>query len=75
MVSFRVAHESRQVEAGAERQVQMEVTCVAVESLARLVANAPLGAGLELSGFLAFKGKSSRQLALHVTDIEFREKE
>jgi primosomal replication protein N len=70
-VSFQVAHASQQDEAGAAREVQMEMTCVAVEALARLVASAPLGTGMVTKGFLARKGKSSRQLVLHVTELEF----
>jgi primosomal replication protein N len=73
IVSFRVAHASQQREAGAERQVEMEMACVAVEGLARLVAAAPLGGGVVTSGFVARKGKSSRQLVLHVTELEFKE--
>jgi primosomal replication protein N len=72
-VSFQVAHVSRQDEAGVTRDVEMEMACVAVESLARLVAAAPLGSGVRTEGFLARKGKSSRQLVLHVTELEFRE--
>jgi primosomal replication protein N len=70
-VSFQVAHASRQDEAGVVRDVEMEMACVAVESLARLVAAAPLGTGVRTQGFLARKGKSSRQLVLHVTGLEF----
>jgi primosomal replication protein N len=73
IVSFQVAHASRQPEAGAERDVEMQIACVAVEDLARLVAAAPLGAGVAMTGFLAHKGKSSRQLVLHVTELEFTE--
>jgi len=70
-VSFQVAHASRQDEAGAVRDVEMEIACVAVESVARVIAAAPLGAGVRTEGFLARKGKSSRQLVLHVTGLEF----
>jgi primosomal replication protein N len=73
IVSFRVAHASQQSEAGAARQVEMEMACVAVEERARLIAAAPVGAGVVASGFVARKGKSSRQLVLHVTELEFKE--
>jgi primosomal replication protein N len=71
LVNFRVVHESGQVEAGAVRQVSVEVGCVAVEELARVVVAAPLGATIEVSGFLAAKGRSGKQLVLHVKRIEF----
>ena len=73
IVSFQVAHASRHHEAGAAREVEMEMACVAVEELARLIAAAPLGAAVVTAGFLARKGKSSRQLVLHVTELEFKE--
>lgn len=71
LVNFRVAHESEQREAGATRQVSAEVVCLAVEEQARLVVAAPLGAAIRVSGFLAAKGRTGRQLVLHVKRIEF----
>lgn len=53
----------------------LELDCIAAETLARLVAAAPLGAAVAVAGFLAAKGRSTRRLALHVTDIQFLEKE
>jgi primosomal replication protein N len=73
IVSFTVAHASRQLEAGAERGVELELGCVAVEDEARALAAAPLGIGLRLAGFLAPKARSGRQLVLHVTEVEFVE--
>jgi len=73
IMSFSVAHQSRQSEAGAERDVGIEMACVAVEGEAKAIAAAPLGIGLKLAGFLALKGKQSRQLVLHVNEIEFLE--
>ena len=71
LVDFRIAHESGQVEAGAPRQVLAEVTCLATEGEARLVAAAPLGTTVRVSGFIAAKGRSTKQLVLHVRQIEF----
>ena len=73
VLSFSVEHESRQPEAGADREVRIEVTCVAFEAEAKAVAAAPLGIGLKLGGFVAPKSRHSRQLALHVNEIEFLE--
>ncbi|MCC6610610.1 MAG: primosomal replication protein N [Burkholderiales bacterium] len=91
LVNFRIVHASRQIEAGTERQVYAEIACVAAEDEARLVAAAPLGAAVRLCGFVAGKGlagarsgstgdakvgaRSARQLVLHVTRIEFEERE
>ncbi|HTO46930.1 MAG TPA: primosomal replication protein N [Burkholderiales bacterium] len=73
ILGFSVAHQSRQNEAGADRDVGIEMVCVAVEAEAKALAAAPLGIGLKLAGFLAPKGKHSRQLVLHVNEIEFLE--
>jgi primosomal replication protein N len=73
IVSFSVAHHSRQTEAGADRDVAIEMACVAVEADAKAIAAAPLGIGVKLAGFLAPKGKHRRQLVLHVNEIEFLE--
>jgi primosomal replication protein N len=73
IVRFTVAHASRQLEAGAERGVELELACVAVEEAAKVIAAAPLGIGLRLAGFLAPKAKAGRQLVLHVTESSFVE--
>ncbi|MCU0896031.1 MAG: primosomal replication protein N [Burkholderiales bacterium] len=71
LLDFRIAHESEQTEAGTARQVRLDVACLATEREARLLAAAPLGAKVALRGFLAPRGRSSRQLVLHVTSFEF----
>jgi primosomal replication protein N len=73
IVRFTVGHASRQVEAGAERGVELELACIAVEDRAKAIAAAPLGIGLELAGFLAPKARAARQLVLHVTEMRFIE--
>ena len=72
ILSFRIAHASQQPEAGADRQVEFELACVAVEEKARLLSAAALGSEMQLSGFMAAGGRSGRQLVLHVDKIEFR---
>jgi primosomal replication protein N len=74
-VEFKLQHESEQDEAGSKRTVQAEVNAIAFETQARLLANASLGSNLKLQGFLAAKGKRSKKLVLHVTNIEFIEGE
>ena len=74
-IEFKVAHESEQDEAGGRRQVQAEVGAIAFETQAKLLAGRPLGSELRLQGFLAAKGKRSKKLLLHVTNIEFKEGE
>ena len=71
ILKFRIAHESEQQEAGVNRKVSCEVSAVAFEREARLLATAALGSAVAVSGFLDRKGRSRHQLVLHATNIEF----
>ena len=71
ILKFRIGHESGQTEAGSERTVSCEVACVAFEREARLLASVTLGMEMTVSGFIERKGRSSNQLVLHATNIEF----
>jgi primosomal replication protein N len=73
LLEFRVEHVSEQVEADTPRQVKLEMSCLAAERDARLLSQAQLGIEMELAGFVAPRGRSSRSLVLHVTEIEFRQ--
>jgi hypothetical protein len=53
--------------------VSAELSAVAFEAQARLVAARPLGSGLKLEGFLAARTRRSKKLVLHVTNMEFTE--
>ena len=74
-VEFKLAHESQQDEAGGRRAIQAEVSAVAFETQAKLLAGTKLGADLRIEGFLGAKSKRSKRLVLHVTNIEFIEGE
>jgi len=55
--------------------VSAELSAVAFEAQARLIAARPLGSGLKLEGFLAARTRRSKRLVLHVTHMEFIEGE
>ena len=74
-VEFKLAHESEQDEAGSRRSIQAEVSAIAFETQAKLLASSKLGIGLKIEGFLGAKSKRSKRLVLHVTNIEFVEGE
>jgi primosomal replication protein N len=74
-VEFKLGHQSEQDEAGVRRSIQAEVSAIAFETHARLIAGATLGMNLKVQGFLAAKSKRSKRLILHVTNIEFIEGE
>lgn len=73
VVNFTLRHASRQTEAAAPRLVECEIQAVALGQQSEFIAAAPLGTGLEVSGFLAAKSLRNRQPVLHVTHIEFLE--
>ena len=72
-LNFRIAHQSTQEEAGAQRKVECEMACVALGPTALLLAGAKPGDAVKLSGFLAAKSLKSRTPVLHVDTIEFLE--
>ena len=74
-LEFKLGHESEQDEAGARRTIQAEVSAIAFETQAKLLAGSSLGVGLRIQGFLGAKSKRSKRLVLHVTNIEFIEGE
>jgi len=71
IVRFKIEHDSEQIEAGAVRQLHMEIACVATETMARLVCAAPLGSSLRVDGFIAHRSKTHRGIELHALDIQF----
>jgi primosomal replication protein N len=72
-IEFRLRHQSEQDEAGTRRRVEAEVSAIAFQAQARLLAGAKLGSALTARGFLAAKSARSKRLVLHVTNIEFME--
>ena len=73
MVELKLEHESEQDEAGSRRSVKAEIGAVAFDAQARLIAQRAMGSQARLHGFLGAKGKRSKKLVLHVTNIEFIE--
>ena len=70
MVELRISHVSRQMEAGKPRQVECEISAVALAQVAEIVASTPAGTMVKLAGFLAKKSRMSAQLVLHVNQID-----
>jgi primosomal replication protein N len=73
VLKFRLSHESALAEAGSERKVDCEISAVAFEREAKLLAAARLGSAVTVTGFLAARSRTSRQPVLHATHIEFSE--
>jgi primosomal replication protein N len=70
VIEFKIRHVSRRVEAGKPRQVECEVSAVALAQLAEIVTSLAPGAAVKLTGFLTKKSRMSFQLVLHVNRID-----
>jgi primosomal replication protein N len=70
VVDFILAHASQQTEAGNPRQVEFEITAKATGEIAGRVAQMRQGCRVEAQGFLNRKHRMSRQMVLHVTNME-----
>jgi len=70
VVDFNLRHQSQQTEAGQQRQVEFEMTAKATGELAVRIAGIRQGSTVEVQGFLNRKHRMSRQVVLHVTNIE-----
>ncbi len=70
VVDFILAHASQQTEAGSPRQVEFEMPAKAIGDLAASIAKIRGGSRVEAQGFLNRKHRMSRQVVLHVTNIE-----
>ena len=68
LLSFKLKHQSRQVEAGLKRQVECEVGGVAMAEVAVAMSRLKPGQAVRMSGFLNRKNRMSTQLILHVTE-------
>jgi primosomal replication protein N len=71
VVSCVLAHESRQIEAGIEREVKLELPAMAIGELAQALSVASPGTKVSVTGFMAAKSARSRTPILHLNIIEF----
>jgi primosomal replication protein N len=70
LLQFTLAHKSVQIEAGYKRQVECEVSCVALGEAATELARSSTGVGISVTGFLNRKNRMSAQLVLHATKTD-----
>ncbi len=71
LVSFVLAHTSRQIENAVEREVQCEVQALALGDVAQVMRSVTPGWKIEATGFVAAKSRRSKMPVLHVTNIKF----
>ena len=70
LLHFRLVHRSRQVEAGLKRQVECEMSGVAMAEVAVAMSRLKAGQAVKVSGFLNRKNRMSAQLILHAATAE-----
>jgi len=70
VVDFTLGHASEQTEAGNQRQVEFDMPAKATGELAARIAKTQQGSKVEVQGFLNRKHRMSRQMVLHVTNME-----
>ncbi|MFC5300971.1 primosomal replication protein N [Azospira restricta] len=69
----RIRHESEQVEAGMPRRVECEIPAIGLGDAAKWLQAATTGSAVRVTGFLAAKSRNSKQLVLHIEQLEFLE--
>jgi len=74
LLAFILKHASQQSEAGMKRQVECEIPAVAMAKLAEQAGELRLGNNVRVAGFLAKKSLNSRQLILHIDELEIIKK-
>ena len=73
MVQFKLQHRSQQVEAGFKRQVECDMSGVAMGDVAVAMARLKPGQAVAVNGFLNRKNRMSAQLILHATEARILE--
>ena len=66
VLELTLAHESKQIEGGKPRSVELLVNAVAIGDLAVRLEREALGRRLKVEGFLAPTRKGSSRLRLHI---------
>ena len=70
LLHFRLVHRSRQVEAGLKRQVECEMSGVAMAEVAVAMSRLKPGQAARVKGFLNRKNRMSAQLMFHATEAQ-----
>lgn len=71
VIDLRLAHASRQSEAGMQRDTGFEIEAKAAGPEAVNIAKGTAGRTVQVQGFLDRRSRMSRTLVLHVTALEW----
>jgi primosomal replication protein N len=69
-IEMKIRHASTQQEAGTPRQVQCEVSALALGEAARQAVKLQVGQRVVAEGFLAQRSLRSMQLVMHIDNIK-----
>ncbi|MBA0922266.1 MAG: primosomal replication protein N [Nitrosospira sp.] len=69
IAEFKVSHISQQLEAEVLRQIECEISAVALAQIAKSMTDMKIGTVLKLIGFLARRSRINLQLVLHVNSM------
>ena len=67
LLGFKLLHRSSQLEAGLKRQVECEMSGMAMAGVALAMSGLKIGDAVTVRGFLNRKNRMSAQLILHAT--------
>ncbi|MFC0350825.1 primosomal replication protein N [Undibacterium danionis] len=70
-----LVHDSKQEQAGGQRQVEFEIPAIAAGEISKRFLEIELGAAILFTGFLARKNRNSKSIVFHVTEFEVAENE
>ncbi|MBY0572540.1 MAG: primosomal replication protein N [Undibacterium sp.] len=70
IASASLVHDSKQDQAGKERQVEFEIAAIAAGEISKRFLDIELGVSMIFTGFLARKNRNSKSLVFHVTDFQ-----
>jgi primosomal replication protein N len=69
VVSATLLHQSQQIEAQVERQVECVIAAIAAGSIATRLEQLELAQTFRFDGFMARKSRNSKSLVFHIIDI------
>lgn len=70
IVTARLQHQSEQMEAGINRQVEFEIAAMAAGEISGRLNKASLGGMFRFSGFLARRNRNSKSVVFHIVDFD-----
>lgn len=71
-IELTLQHQSEVIEAGLKRRLDFQVGAVALGDTALLLVDVPLGATVDITGFIAPLRKASVRMIVHIQEVRVR---